>query len=197
MTAGTPAASDATYVAGDPLVTYGASLRITGWNRAAEDLTGISAAEAMGRPCWEVVRGVDAQGKPVCRPGCPYGWLALQGHPTGRHDVVIRARGGPRRVTLHSIGARTAGGLSILHLIHVPPAAGKADRIEAGGEPLLTARQREVLALLCDGTSTSAIAGRLGVAEPTVRGHVRAILAALRCRSRIEAVAEARRAGIV
>jgi DNA-binding NarL/FixJ family response regulator len=41
------------------------------------------------------------------------------------------------------------------------------------------------------------IAGRLGVAEATVRGHVRGILAALRCRSRREAVAEARRMGIM
>jgi PAS domain S-box-containing protein len=197
----TPDARNAVFSAGDPLVTCGADLRITGWNRAAEDLTGVPAAEALGRPCWEVMDGVDEDGRRVCRPGCPYGWLARQEHPTGRHDVLIRARGGRRRVTLHSISARVSGRLAILHLIHVPPPPRPGDQPDPSGagetEQAPAPRQRQVLALLGDELPTSTIAGRLGVAEATVRGHVRGILAALHCRSRREAVAEARRMGIV
>jgi DNA-binding NarL/FixJ family response regulator len=94
-----------------------------------------------------------------------------------------------------------SGRLAILHLIHVPPPPRPGDQPDPSGagetEQAPAPRQRQVLALLGDELPTSTIAGRLGVAEATVRGHVRGILAALHCRSRREAVAEARRMGIV
>ncbi|WP_445401858.1 response regulator [Zobellella sp. An-6] len=61
----------------------------------------------------------------------------------------------------------------------------------------LTARQLEVLSLLCEGKSNKAIARILGAAENTVRVHVSAILAVLRVSSRTEAVVAARARGII
>lgn len=62
---------------------------------------------------------------------------------------------------------------------------------------LLTPRQQEVLGLLADGFPAKVIAARLGVAEATVRNHIRAILVALGTHSQLEAIAKARRMSLV
>jgi DNA-binding NarL/FixJ family response regulator len=54
-----------------------------------------------------------------------------------------------------------------------------------------------VLELLVEGLPAKVIARRLGIAEVTVRNHIQAILRELRCHSQLEAVAEARRRGLV
>jgi PAS domain S-box-containing protein len=63
--------------------------------------------------------------------------------------------------------------------------------------PELTARQYQVLALLADGLGTRAIASRLGVAEETARNHIRGLLRQLDAHSRLEAVANAYRVGLL
>lgn len=55
----------------------------------------------------------------------------------------------------------------------------------------LTPRQREVLVLMMQGKSNKAICRALGLAEPTVKNHVTAILRALRATNRTEAVVAA------
>ena len=65
---------------GEPMMTFGPELEIRSWNTALERLTGISADEAIGRPCWEVVGGVDDAGM-VCHTGCSQIRLAREGWP--------------------------------------------------------------------------------------------------------------------
>ncbi len=60
----------------------------------------------------------------------------------------------------------------------------------------LTARQREVLALLCEGLSNKHIARRLGIAGGTVKVHVSGILRALEVTTRLGALVAARRLGL-
>ena len=55
----------------------------------------------------------------------------------------------------------------------------------------LSPRQRQVLGLLAEGTPAREIALRLGLAEATVRNHIRLILRKLGCHSQLEAVAVA------
>jgi DNA-binding CsgD family transcriptional regulator len=55
-------------------------------------------------------------------------------------------------------------------------------------DDLLTRREREVLDLLCEGASNSAIAERLVIAEATVKSHVKHILRKMRAANRTEAV---------
>jgi DNA-binding NarL/FixJ family response regulator len=55
----------------------------------------------------------------------------------------------------------------------------------------LTGRQMEVLALMMRGRSNKMICRALGIAEPTVKNHVTAILRALRAANRTEAVVAA------
>jgi DNA-binding CsgD family transcriptional regulator len=61
----------------------------------------------------------------------------------------------------------------------------------------LSPRQRQVLDLLADGLGPSAIARRLGLSLPTARNHVAAVLHRLGCHSQLEAVATARRRGLI
>ena len=68
------------------------------------------------------------------------------------------------------------------------------DLVEA---PRLSPRQRQVLALLADGVGARGIAVRLGVSEPTARNHISGVLHRLGTHSQLEAVAAARRLGLL
>jgi two-component system, NarL family, nitrate/nitrite response regulator NarL len=61
----------------------------------------------------------------------------------------------------------------------------------------LTAREREVLGLIVDGSSSDEIAERLGITTNTVRTHVQGILTKLQVHSRLEAAGFAVRHGLV
>jgi len=69
------------------------------------------------------------------------------------------------------------------------PPAGAAAGADVNAVCLgLTARQRDVLALLVQGKSNKGICRVLNLAEPTVKNHVTAILKSLGVSNRIEAV---------
>jgi DNA-binding NarL/FixJ family response regulator len=88
--------------------------------------------------------------------------------------------------------------LKTLHAVLSLEAAGaSAAGGSASAAPVLTPRQLEVLTYLSDGLSTKQIAERLWLSGATVRNHVSAILAALEVHSRLEAVAQARKLGLL
>jgi len=82
-----------------------------------------------------------------------------------------------------------------------PPVAGKVVQRTVGHEPLgpdrLTKREMEVLRLMVQGRSNAEIAESLYITERTVRFHVSNIFAKLGVSSRIEAVTQAVRLGLV
>jgi len=61
----------------------------------------------------------------------------------------------------------------------------------------LTARQIEVLALICEGRSNKEICATLGLAAQTVKAHVSAIFRALRLTSRTQAVLAVTKLGLL
>jgi PAS domain S-box-containing protein len=65
------------------------------------------------------------------------------------------------------------------------------------GPSQLTPRQAEVLRHLAAGCSTQQIANHMGLSVETVRNHIRAVLRKLNAHSRLEAVANARRLGVL
>lgn len=181
---------------GDAVFRCGADLRIAEWNAAAEELTGIRAEDAVGRPCWEVIAGRDDDGGIVCHPGCSVARLAGQGWPVSCTDLWIRTPTGRKRIAISTIVLRTETGEPlILHPIREAP---KRARVPAPARrPQLTPRQLEILGLLAEGSRVKEIAPRLRLSETTVRNHVHAVLFELGAHSQLEAVAKARAYALV
>lgn len=184
-----------TFRSGDALFAYDAELRILLWNAEAERLTGIPAGDAVGRPCWDVLRGVDERGALICHAGCSGARLAREGWPVPCSRLVIRTKAGKKLLSVSTVALRLPGSeLIVLQLLRN---GNVAERDVEEASLALTPRQREVLRLLAEGVPAKVIAQRLGIAQVTVRNHIQAILAELRCHSQLEAVAEARRRHIL
>lgn len=114
---------------------------------------------------------------------------------TSTRRLVMRSPdGGRSAVEVHAVslddGRRVVGVFGVMEVE-------AAEAYEAPLRETLTPRQHEVLVALARGASTEQIAESLGIARETVRNHVRALLRALRVHSRLEAVAEARRRGLL
>lgn len=175
---------------GDATIGISEEMTIVSWNAAAEQLTSRPAEEALGRACWEALGAVDGAGDPICAPDCRIFRLALAGRDVGR--LVARLPGSPewRRLSLATLGARLGSRRLVVHVL-------PADEPGGAGGIHLTGRQREILLLLEEGLTTAEIAGRLVLSTTTVRNHIQAILRAFRAHSRLEALALARRTGLV
>ena len=139
-------------------------------------------------------------------------------HPTipivvlsGHHDRanVVRAldlgalgfipKTAQRNVLLSAISLVLSGGIYVPPEIlagqalsapaRLRPTRGAADKPPTSPRDVgLTDRQIDVLALMMQGKSNKAIGRTLGLAEPTVRNHVTAVLKALNVSNRTEAV---------
>ena len=108
---------------------------------------------------------------------------------------VLRRDGALVRVAVSSVPLKDPAGTMIgsFGLVQV------LGELEPSSEraPRLSPRERETLALLAAGHSTIEIAERMAISKETVRNHVKRVLRSLDANSRVEAVAKARRAGLV
>jgi DNA-binding CsgD family transcriptional regulator len=122
------------------------------------------------------------------------GWLS-NGNSTTVDAALITPSGALAPCTLSSTALHRDGlVIGILTVVtrtprlhHPPPVAPER----------LTPRQFEVLQLIASGATTSDIASTLHLSSETVRNHVRALLIKLNAKSRLEAVAIARRDNLV
>ena len=116
------------------------------------------------------------------------------GARANRQSFASRRTGEELRTRLEAIEHRLDAIVQALQRLQVPP----DDRGDASLVPLrLTRRQLEILVLLDEGRTTAQIAKALWVSPSTVRNHITAILRGLGAHSRLEAVATARRAGVL
>jgi len=184
-------------VSGEAVVAFGSDLRVVSWNAAAEELTGIAADEAIGQPCWLLLRGHSSQGAVLCHRECSLARYARKGFGIPRQDMKISTKTGPRSVSMSTIVLLDRPEPLLVHVIQ----DGVAERVpshESNGTSVrLTPRQRQVLRLLAEGVTARGIAERLGLAETTARNHIRAVLGELGAHSQLEAVARARAQGLV
>ena len=88
--------------------------------------------------------------------------------------------------------ARVRGGESRLML-----ASDNHRRVEPTRQVHLTPRQRDVLALLCEGLPNKLICRRLNISSGTVKVHISSILRELGVSSRLQAVVTARASGLL
>ena len=137
-------------------------------------------------PPTHTVEGLEAAG--VIREEFPEtGILVLSAHVDVEHAMTLLGSGGGIGYLLKSrvvdveefIDAlgRIAKGGSVVDPELVKELVGARRRIDPMA--VLSAREREVLALMAEGRSNAGIAGRLWVTEGTVEKHVRSILAKL------------------
>ena len=184
-------------VSGEAVIAFGSDLRVVSWNAAAEQLTGIASAEAIGQPCWLLLRGHSPQGAVLCHRECSLARYARQGYEIPRQDMTISTKTGPRSISMSTIVVRDRAEPLLMHIIQ----DGVADRVPTddsnGTSVRLTPRQGQVLRLLAEGVTARGIADRLGLAETTARNHIRAVLGELGAHSQLEAVARARAQGLV
>lgn len=182
---------------GAALFTFDADQVVRSWNRAAEELTGISADDVVGRSCWEVLCAHDEAGGLVCHTGCSFHRLLRERWPVAPSTLVIRTATGPKRVHVPMVTLEDRSLFAALLLDpgveHAPDEA----PVDDGPAPALTPRQRTVLGMLAEGKQARVIASELHLSEMTVRNHIRGILRELGCTSQLTAVAKARRLRLV
>jgi PAS domain S-box-containing protein len=117
------------------------------------------------------------------------------GFPTSYEVAVVDRAGQRMPLRVRAAPLRDEGRVVGVFGLALPVNDGLA--IPADDNRPLTRRQVEILRLLADGWSTQGISSELGIATETVRNHIRALLRRLGVHSRLEAVAEARRQGLL
>jgi DNA-binding CsgD family transcriptional regulator len=117
--------------------------------------------------------------------------------PSTEYEVTLRKRDGTL-VSAEISSVPVRGGQSIAGVFGLVAVDEQAPpKRAADGEVSLTPRQAQVMHLLARGCSTEQMADELGVAQDTIRNHVRAILRRLGVHSRLEAVIEAHQRRLV
>ena len=74
------------------------------WNAGAHRILGHSAEDVLGRACYDVIAGRDAEGNVVCRGGCADMALARTGKLISSRDMVVQTmRGGDIWVNMTNV----------------------------------------------------------------------------------------------
>ncbi len=206
----------------DPAFALDKDGRIVAWNAASTAFFGLSAIEAIGDSCSNVLKGVDECGL-RCNEDCTVEQHARNCEPIKSYDIEIEADGWRRWCNMSTLLAGGPAGRS-QYTIHVARPADIQKRFEhlirdfvasetglapeeigrlkqAKNSPTnlteLTLREREILKLVADGGTTSHIANELFISPTTVNNHVAHVLAKLGAKTRLEAVRRAERAGLI
>ncbi len=198
---------------GDPVFVVDDRYILVHWNAAAESAFDITASEAVGRPCFEVLAGKNATGQRLCHARCEKWALARRGARVHNFDMNALPRQG-LWLNVSIMPVRDPNG-SVVALVHLARNVNQTKRLEryvrdlassaAGmiaGEPTpgpmaepipvrLTRRELEVLRLVARGWDTAAIAESLGISTYTARNHASAVMEKLGVHSRVEVAAYA------
>lgn len=198
----------------DALFVVDPEYRIAHWDARAESLTGLLAEEMLGEPSYEALQGECEGGNPLSEQLCSGMRLAQEGRSVPSYEVRLFTRSGGRRwVSVSTLTVEDEEGPYLVHLVRDSQKAHEvlemaqelmrlsSSKREAGfdrGEgPELTPRQVEVLGLLAAGRSVKEIGKELYLSQATVRNHVRSLLQALGAHSQLEALAKARKMGLL
>jgi PAS domain S-box-containing protein len=194
------------------------------WNQAAQEILGYSPTEVIQQNCFDILQGQSDDGHPICRYHCKVATAALQGKRVTNFDTRIYTKSGELcwvNVSTFTVPLNdNSDGFFIVHIFRdvtrnkqneqfidqilnaaanlqgqfTEPSAPNDSHLTP---PELTDREREVLALLADGSSTAEIAKSLSISPATARNHIQNILHKLQVHSRLEAVSYALKHGLI
>lgn len=185
--------------------------RIILWNRKCEELLARTARSVLGKPCYEVLGGRDAQGNIYCYRNCPVAFQARQKPSEPVHTFPLSiavGKSGPKwfNVSLFAIPSYHPALSTVVHVLRESrkKPSGLERRLAEEAAPIpeplwpittdegqlidLTTREKEILRCLSEGLSTSAIARRLFIAPVTVRNHTQSVLQKLGVHTKLAAV---------
>jgi PAS domain S-box-containing protein len=188
--------------------------RVVHWDTRMESLTGFAAAEALGRPCHETLSGECEGGGSFYASERSGMQLARAGGTPPGCDVRISTRWGEKRwVGVSTLSVPSSEGPYLVHLVRDAQKTHETLELARGlirlssdekpaapapeDVPEISPRQMEVLEMLAAGKSVKEISAELFLSRATVRNHVRSILRALESHSQLEALAKARRLGLL
>jgi PAS domain S-box-containing protein len=195
---------------------------IVAWNQAAERLFGLSSTEAVGRPCYEILQGID-EARPFCSQHCSVHYALRTNQPLASFDLHVKTSIGRAwcNLTIELIakpGSIPGYALHVVRLLEVHKLLEQLVRVLSTNERStqsetaaflissgvaatkdlsLTPRENEILRLLARGMVTKEIAKELGRRPATVNNHVQSLLGKLDSHNRLELIARAREAGLV
>lgn len=195
--------------AGDGVAVIDADYRVIYWNRSAQEILGYAPEEAVGRPCFDVFKGMADRGGIVCGPECSLLSCALRGEKIHSFNLLTQRQDGRQlwlnlstmfmedfegqpNVVVHMFRdidrlqrAQELLGEFLLRASEL--AAPLPQRARGQGQEKLTKRERQVLTLLAQGLTAKEIARQLTVSEATARNHIQNVLSKLGLHSRLEA----------
>ena len=196
--------------------------QIVAWNSAAEAMFGLSAADAMGKLCGEILRGMDECG-PVCSADCSVQQAVRKHHPVGNFDLHVETATGRQWCNVSVLIAEEANS-TMPYSIHIVRQIDVRKRLELlvrdfvvtgtglapeqattlisstrapARETELSDREISVLRLLAKGVTTTAVAEQLHISRTTVNNHIQHILRKLDVHTRLEAIRRAEHAGLI
>lgn len=195
---------------------------IVAWNDAATHLFGLTASQALGQPCHEIIQGMD-ECREVCSLTCPVRQAIQSKHALRNFDMLVPTALGEKWCNVSVIIVPVTNGApphsihilreidtrkrleSLLHDFVLTRAGVPAEAVKAmlSAQPSvarqtpLSQRELEVLRLLAKGLKSAAIAKQLQLKPATVNNHIQHILQKLDAHSRLEAIRRAEKAGLI
>lgn len=207
---------------GEAVFAVDSAQRIILWNKACERLLARPARSAVGKTCYDILCGRDANGNIYCHRNCAVAHQAreLKDDPVRNFTLTARTGDGKKKRISTSMFAIPSFHPALNTLVHVlreangaapvpEPLRPESGQPQAESEPLspvtlsggetvvLTGREKEILKCLAEGMGTGAISKKLFIATVTVRNHVQSILHKLDVHTKVAAVVLAYRHGLV
>ena len=195
---------------GEAVFAIDSSDRIILWNKKCEEMLGRPARAVLGKKCYDVMAGRDANGNMYCYRNCPVAHQAreMPKDPVHHFELSVEGAKGERKTVEVSLFAIPSFHPALSTVVHVLRAGRRSPTaLERGlaadaqvreplwpmetksGEPIvLTSREKEILRCLAEGLSTTAIGKKLFIAPVTVRNHIQSVLHKLDVHSKLAAV---------
>jgi PAS domain S-box-containing protein len=195
---------------------------VAAWNKAAEVMFGLSAADAIGKACGDILQGMDECGS-VCSAACSVQQAVRNHHPVGNFDLHVQTANGRQWCNVSVMIAEEANS-TLPYSIHIVRQNDVRKRLELlvrdfvvtgtglapeqattlisstrapARETELSDREVSVLRLLAKGVTTTAVAEQLHISRTTVNNHIQHILRKLDVHTRLDAIRRAEHAGLI